>query len=147
MKVRTPSELNTELSRLAQQEGQPAITFFMNALKLRQLLFVSHSVEGGTFTPMVVQSTFLHTVRTGLRDDGVRTYMLPLLSETSQCDDNHLITHLHKAVEEARVREEKTKTEKKASTAKVNSVQSSPELRAIMKKLEENQDQIKVMQE
>ena len=35
LKVRTPAELHNELSQLVQKEGQMAIKFFMEAIKLR----------------------------------------------------------------------------------------------------------------
>ena len=147
LKVRTPAELNNELSHLVQKEGEPAIKFFMNAIKLRQLLVVGSQLEGHVaYHPQLVQSTFLHTIRTGLRDDAVRTYMLPFLSDTHLVDDNSLIQELHKAVAEAEERKNKTKKGEK-SAAKVNVIESSPELVAVMKKLEENQNQMKVMQE
>ena len=146
LKVRSPAELNNELSQLAQAEGQAAIKFFMDAIKLRQLLIVGSQLEGNvSYDPKLVQSTFLHTIRTGLRDESVRTYMLPFLAEMSQIDDNRLIQELHKAVAEAE--ERKTKTKKGEKTAKVSVVESSPELSAVMKKLEENENQMKAMQE
>ena len=147
LKVRSPAELNNELSQLAQVEGQAAIKFFMDAIKLRQLLIVGSQLEGYvSYDPKLVHSTFLHTIRTGLRDEAVRTYMLPFLAETSQIDDNRLIQELHKAVAEAE--ERKTKTKKGDKTAaKVNVVESSPELTAVMKKLEENENQMRAMQE
>ena len=146
LKVRTPAELNNELSHLVQKEDEPAIKFFMNAIKLRQLLVVGSQMEGSvTYHPQLVQSTFLHTIRTGLRDEAVRTYMLPYLSETHLVNDNLLIQELHKAVAEAEERKMKTKGVKTA--AKVNTIDACPEFIAVMKKLEDNQNQMRVMQE
>ena len=148
LKVRTPAELNNELSQLVQGESQQAIKFFMDAIKLRQLLVVGSQLEGAvTYDPKLVQSTFLHTIRTGLRDEAVRSYMLPFLSESASFNDNCLIQELHKAVSEAEERKNKTKKGDNKTAAKVNVVETSPELVAVMKKLEENQNQMKVMQE
>ena len=72
--------------------------------------------------------------------------MLPFLSDTVQVDDNSLIQELHKAVSEAEERKNKTKMGQK-TPAKVNVVESSPELVAVMKKLEANENQMKAMQE
>lgn len=148
LKTETPSELNNKLSQLAQQEGQPAIKFFMDALQIRQLIVVSAQVEGNAFyDPKLVHATFLHTVRTGLRDESIRSHMLPFLSETNLVDDNSLIRELHKAVGETAERRKKTEqiTDKKHSV-KVNSVETSPELSALLKLVQDNQNQMMVMQ-
>ena len=149
LKTETPSELNNKLSQLAQQEDELAISFFMTALKTRQLIVVGSQVEGNvSYDPKLVHSTFLHTIRTGLRDESVRSHMLPFLSESTMVDDNTLIRELHKAVAEAEERRKKTeKSHEKAKPVKVNAVETSPELAAVMKLLQENQNQMKVMQE
>ena len=149
LKTETPSELNNKLSQLAQQEDELAISFFMTALKTRQLIVVGSQVEGNvSYDPKLVHSTFLHTIRTGLRDESVRSHMLPFLSESTMVDDNTLIRELHKAVAEAEEHRKKTeKSHEKAKPVKVNAVETSPELAAVMKLLQENQNQMKVMQE
>ena len=60
--------------------------------------------------------------------------MLPFLLETNVVDDNSLIRELHKAVGETEERLKKTEkvTDKKHSV-KVNSVETSPELSALLK--------------
>ena len=148
LKTETPSELNNKLSQLVQQEGQPAIKFFMDAIEVRQLIIVSAQVEGNAFyDPRLVHATFLHTVRTGLRDESVRSHMLPSLSETNLFDDNSLIRELHKAVGESEERRKKTEkvTEKKQSV-KVNAVETSPEFSALLKLVQDNQNQMTVLQ-
>ena len=149
LRTETPSELNNKLSQLAQQEGQPTIKFFMDALEIRQLIVVSAQVEGNAFyDPKLVHATFLHTIRTGLRNESVRSHMLPFLSETNLVDDNSLIRELHKAVGETEERIKKTEkvTDKKHSV-KVNSVETNPDLSALLKLVQDNQTQMKVLQE
>ena len=113
------------------------------------MIVVGSQVEGNvSYDPKLVHSTFLHTIRTGLRDESVRSHMLPFLSESTIIDDNTLIRELHKAVGEAEERRKKTeKSNEKAKPVKVNVVETSPELAAVMKLLQENQNQMKVMQE
>ena len=152
LRVRTPSELNLELTKLGQEDTEKPVEFFMKALKLRQLMYVANLWSGDvSHGPAVVRSTFLHTLRTGLTDDGVRAYMMPYLSESSQCEDNLIIRELHKAEAEAAVRRSKNannqKNEKKSRNAQVNAVENSPEYLALMKRLDDNQQSIKVMQE
>ena len=157
LKERTPAELHNDLSQMSQKESQTAISFFMDALQTRQLIVVGSQVEGTvSYDPALVKSTFLHTIRTGLRDETVRAHMLPLLSDANPVDDNTLIRELHRAVGEAEERLKKLQEShhQKKSSAKVNVVETSPELAMIMKKLEENQaemmenkNQMKVMQE
>ena len=149
LKTETPSELNNRLSQLAQKEDQAAIAFFMQALEIRQLIVVGSQVEGNvSHDPKLVHSTFLHTIRTGLRDESVRSHMLPFLSEANPVDDNSLIRELHKAVSESEERRKKTeKSVEKKSSVKVSVVESSPELAALVKMVQENQTQMKAMQE
>ena len=157
LKERTPAELHNDLSQMSQKESQTAISFFMEALQTRQLIVVGSQVEGTvSYDPALVKSTFLHTIRTGLRDETVRAHMLPLLSDANPVDDNTLIRELHRAVGEAEERLKKLQEShhQKKSSAKVNVVETSPELAMIMKKLEEsqaqmmeNKNQMKVMQE
>ena len=148
LKTETPSELNNRLSQLAQQGDQTAIKFFMDALEIRQLIIVGSQVEGNVVhDPKLVHSTFLHTIRTGLRDESVRSHMLPFLSETNLVNDNSLIRELHKAVSEAEERRKKTEQAAKKPSVKVNVVESSPELAALMKLVQDNQTQMKAMQE
>ena len=158
LKERTPAELHNDLSQMAQSESQTAISFFMEALQTRQLIVVGSQVEGTvSYDPVLVKSTFLHTIRTGLRDETVRAHMLPLLSDANPVDDNTLIRELHRAVGEAEERLKKLQEiqhQQKKNAAKVNVVETSPELAIVMKKLEEsqaqimeNQNQMKVMQE
>ena len=149
LKTETPSELNNRLSQLVQQEGQLAIKFFMDAMEIRQLIVIGSQVEGThSYDPNLVHSTFLHTIRTGLRDESVRSHMLPFLTESSQVDDNVLIRELHKAVAESEERRKKTeKPLEKKPSLKVNAVESSPELAALIKLVQDNQNQMKVMQE
>ena len=45
LKVRSPTELNNELSQLGQQQGQEPIKFFMEAMRLRQLLMIGSQQE------------------------------------------------------------------------------------------------------
>ena len=129
----------------------------MEAIQTRQLIVVGSQVEGTvSYDPVLVKSTFLHTIRTGLRDETVRAHMLPLLSDANPVDDNTLIRELHRAVAEAEERLKKMQElqQQKKAAAKVNVVETSPELALVMKKLEEsqnqmkeNQHQMKVMQE
>ena len=149
LKTETRSELNNRLSQLVQQEGQLAIKFFMEAIEIRQLIVVGSQVEGThSYDPNLVHSTFLHTIRTGLRDESVRSHMLPFLSESSNVDDNTLIRELHKAVAEAEERRKKTeKPVEKKTNVKVNAVESSPELVTLIKVVQDNQNQMKVLQE
>ena len=153
LKERTPAELHNDLSQLVQLEGQEAIKFFMDAIQIRQLIVVGSQVEGNvTYDPRLVNSTFLHTIRTGLRDETVRAHMLPLLSDTNPVDDNTLIRELHRAVGESEERKKKLlemqQQQKKATaTAKVNVVESNSELAQVLKQLEENRNQMNVVQE
>ena len=118
-------------------------------IEIRQLIVVGSQVEGThSYDPNLVHSTFLHTIRTGLRDESVRSHMLPFLSESSNVDDNTLIRELHKAVAEAEERRKKTeKPAEKKSNVKVNAVESSPELVTLIKVVQDNQNQMKVLQE
>ena len=157
LKERTPTELYNDLTQLAQKEGQLAIQFFMDAIQIRQLIVVGSQVEGNvSYDPALVNATFIHTIRTGLRDEAVRAHMLPLLSDVNPADDNTLIREIHRAVGEAEERLKKLQEiqQQKKTPAKVNVVETSPELALVMKKLEEsqaqmkeNQNQMKVMQE
>ena len=125
LKEQTPSELSTKLSQMCQQEGQEAIKFFMEALETRQLIVVGSQAEGQVVQDSrIVYSTFLHTLRTGLRDESVRAHMLPFLSESNPLDDNALIRELQER--KGKLQQQEMRSRK--TVAKVNMVQTSPEL-------------------
>ena len=116
---------------------------------MRQLIVVGSQVDGYvSYDPQLAQCTFLHAIRTGLRDECVRTHMLPFLDVTSQVADNRLIQELHKAVAESEERKKKTKPKTAAASAKVSFVETrDSDLAVVLKKLEENENQVKVLQE
>ena len=117
LKEQAPSELLTELSAMKQKPNEEAGTFLRNAMKLRQQMV---GTDG-----QLSQSIFLHTLRTGLRNDRIRMHMAPFLDESKSHSDAILIREMNRAVAEEKARQGKIgleETEKKHSSAVVNSV-------------------------
>ena len=103
LKEQPPSELLSKLSGLKQKSGQTASSFLLDALKLRQVLVVG--TEGGVqYDSRMAHGVFLHSLRTGLRNERIRTHMLPYLDASKQVGDNVLIGELNRAVAEEKAR-------------------------------------------
>ncbi len=169
LKEQEPSDLFNQLSSLRQKSGHSAESFLLDAMKLRKLLTSGTDANGVCYDSRMAHSVFLHSIRTGLRNERIRTHMLPFLDQTKHHGDNVLINELNRAVAEERAREEKLAAEEldKKKGAKVEMVDSSvlssflaqmkaPQanmvsiddpLAIIMKQLKENDNRMSVIQE
>ncbi len=162
LKEQTPSELLNQLSKLKQKTGQSANGFLLDAMKLRQMLIVGTGNGGVTYDSRMAHSVFLHTLRTGLRNDRIRMHMMPYLDEAKQHGDNVLTRELNRAVAEEEERQSKITSEepeKKKISTNVNEVMEVPEkidnnvlatilsqMQTTQKQLQANQDQMLAVQ-
>ena len=90
LKGRTPSELLSKLSGLTQKSDQSASNFLLEALQLRQLLIAGSTEDGVTYDTRMAHAIFLNSIRTGLRNESVRTRMLPYLDPAKNISDSEL---------------------------------------------------------
>ena len=78
-KQKSATELFTDLSRVAQNSEENAINFLLRAFELRQQVTIATSVENHKFDQSLIYSTFCRSVKTGLRNDPIRTHMKKFL--------------------------------------------------------------------
>ena len=156
LKGRTPSELLSKLSGLTQKSDQSASNFLLEALQLRQLLIAGSTEDGVTYDTRMAHAIFLNSIRTGLRNESVRTRMLPYLDPAKNISDSVLITELNRAVgEEEERRRKQGNVDGKKRTLDVGSVDMErdavqsmlSQLQATTKQLQENQSAMLAMQE
>lgn len=120
MKERSPTELFNKLSQLS-QDGEDASKFLLDALELRQMILVSSEAEGVIkYDPKLVQTIFLHTLSTGLKDDAIRNHMMPFLNLEDVADEV-LIRELNRACTE----EEERRAKKRKQKVQVNEIRSN----------------------
>ncbi len=174
LKELNPSELLNQLSRLTQKSGQTANVFLLEALKLRQSLMTGVEQNGVVYDARMAQSVFLHTLRTGFRNERIRSHMLPYLDPAIPYADSVLIQQLNRAVAEEEERLKKLAAEdadkkkgnvnlvaaadsstilasllaqiNKTQETQVNSVSMDDPLAIVMKQLKENETQMLAMQ-
>ena len=86
------SELFQDLNKLCQSTNEDSQAFLFRSLGLRQrVLLASEAEDQIKYDADLVQSVFLHAVRTGLRSDAIRTQMQPLLERSRRATDTELI--------------------------------------------------------
>ena len=112
----SPTELFTDLTKLCQKNNEDASSFLLHALEVRQKVLIASTAEGMIkYDASLVQSIFLHTIRTGLRHDLVRTHMQPYLDPTMLHGDDILIREINiaSAVEAERTNKQKQSGDEK----------------------------------
>ena len=118
------TELFHRLSRLAQDGREPAQSFLVRAMDLRQSGDASQETGSGLkYDPALVQSMFIHALLTGLRGDAVKAELRPYLQSTSITDEE-LFTKLNLAASQEAERQEKLGISKRP-TAEVRQVMQS----------------------
>ena len=96
-------------------------TFFLCAICLReQVLKAAKAEESTEFDRKGVQEVFLKTVRTGMKDNNVKSQIEPLVKRTSTSSDDDIIKELNLIVSEEEIRRKKLEEEMKRKTASVN---------------------------
>jgi hypothetical protein len=126
MKEKTSADLYKDLNEVIQKETEDAQSFVLRAMDLREKILMAPEMEGSVqFDKAQVQSMFLHTIRTGLRDADVRTKLDRVLKEG--IEDEKLIEEINTASIEESVRQKKrgAATKKSVSIAQADVTSSA----------------------
>lgn len=84
------------MNKMCQQENEDPQTFVLRSIQVRESIMNNSLAEGGIrYDRGLVNSLFLHTVRTGLRDDSVKARLEPLLEETAKTPDEILLAKVN----------------------------------------------------
>ena len=105
---KTGTELYQELTTLVQGTSETPQDFLMRALALRErVIFASQATDAiMKYEPRLVQSLFIHSVETGLRDEVVRNKLRGLLHQPMHTDEE-LMECLNKIVSVENERQKK----------------------------------------
>ena len=99
----------TTLSNSFQQNNESALGFVSGLMNMRQkVLFVSEEMDTRfQYSEPLVQTQFLHSVVTGLRNYNIRNEIKSLLKDNMA--DEELLQHLNKAVSDEKEKQSKMK--------------------------------------
>ena len=78
-----PTSLFHQLYSAVQEKDETAQGFIIRCMSLKEKLLAIADDDGVSFDKNLVQCTFLKSVRTGLKDEGVSHVLLPYLKDTS----------------------------------------------------------------
>ena len=149
---KSPTELFNELTSICQKTEEDASTFLLRALEIRQKVLVASQAEGMiSYDTELVRSMFLHSVRTGIRQDSVRTHMQPFLDSSRKYGDEVLIREINVASSEETERtmkqrqivDEKRKVKVAAAEVPGEVVDTLRELREELKSLRNEVSEMK----
>lgn len=120
---KSASALFQDLTKLCQNSSEDAQAFLFRALGLRQkVVEASEADEEIKYDTTLVQSTFLHSVWTGLKVESIRAHMKPYLEHSRKTKDGELITEMTKASAEENERNSKLTSD--AKTVRIQEVSS-----------------------
>ena len=96
MKEKSSTELFQDLNNAAQTDSEDAQQFVLRAMELRQKVVMASEAEGSIrYDANLVQSLFMHTVRTGLQDNAIKARIEPLIKTSAATSDDLLIKELN----------------------------------------------------
>ena len=124
LKEKSSTELFQDLNNLVQLESEDAQSFVLRAMELREKVLMASGAEGSIrYDADLVQSLFLHTIRTGIADDAVKARMEPLVRKGAVTPDDLLVQEVNIAASEEAERKQKRcnlGTRKRVGVAEVN---------------------------
>ena len=101
VKERTSMELCQKLSLLQQSANEEPQAFLLRAMELRQKCLLQSEKAGEIpYTPDMLRSIFLRTVRLGLSDDLVKSRVEAIIDRDDSIDDSDLLQELNRISEE-----------------------------------------------
>ena len=118
LQEKSSSELYQDLNNEFQKDSEEPQKFVLRAMELREKILQASSAEGSVrFDAQSVRDLFLHTVRTGLKDDAVKSQVEALVRRGATTPDEELIRELNLvASEEAERKLKRGDTKKKSVT-------------------------------
>lgn len=100
-KEKSATELFQELDKLCQRRDEDGPQFLFRALSIRQRILKASEVEGEVhYHRPQVAAVFMHSVRTGLLHEPIRTHMVPFLDVHRDLPDAVLMAEMNKAQDE-----------------------------------------------
>ena len=93
MKEKSSTELFKDLSGVTQKENEDTTTFVLRAMEIREKMkYAAVAEEDSSYTPQLIQNMFIHSLKTGIRDDVVKGRIHGMLR--SAVSDEELLTEL-----------------------------------------------------
>ena len=141
LREKSSTELFQDLNSVIQLESETALNFVLRAMELREKVKMASDAENSfKYGRDLVQSLFLHAIRTGLLDDSVKSRMESLLKPEADTTDEVLIEQLNAASAEETERKKKrvNRHEKKCVTiaeASINLPDTNIQLQELMNPL------------
>lgn len=136
MKEKSSTEIFQELNNACQADAEDAQKFVLRAMDLRERVTMASKAEGAiSYNEDLVQSMFLHSIRTGLQDDAVKSRLESFLGKDAKTPDNILIQELNQIASEETERKIKMKdhrsTDQKVKIAEVTATSNDKLLETV----------------
>ena len=126
---KSATELFQGLSNLCQGPSETSQAFLFRALGLRQRVVQASEAETIIkYDETLVQSIFLHSIKTGLRNSAVRSHMQQFLRPDHPVSDNTLIEEITRAESEENERVNKENVSGNKKTVTVNEVNATAQV-------------------
>ena len=123
-KEKSSTELYQELTTMIQDPKESPQDFLLRALSMRErIIFASKADDSLKYDAVLVQSLFVHTLETGLRDEVIRNKFRSAL-KPGESTDEELMETLNKIVSVEGERQLKFSANRKENKAAVSSISS-----------------------
>ena len=111
---KTATELYQELNSMSQKDDEDPQTFVLRAMGVRERIVKASAADttGIPYDSKMIQSLFLHTIRTGLNDIAIKSDVKDLLKDGNTLDEE-ILSALNTAALEEHQRKAKTETQMK----------------------------------
>ena len=118
LQEKTATELYHELNSMSQKDDEDPQTFVLRAMGVRERIVKASASDssGIHYDTKMIQSLFLHTIRTGLNDIAVKSEVKELLRDDETLDEE-ILSALNTAALEEHQRKAKTETVAKKRVA------------------------------
>ena len=121
LKEKSSSEWYQELNNTCQSNLEDAQRFVLRAMQLREKVLMASQAEGSLrYDERLVQALFLHTIRTGLKDDSTKARIEPFVRKDATISNEALIEELNLAASESAERRTKIGDKKKVTIAETS---------------------------
>ena len=134
---KSAAELFSELGQLVQNPTEKSTDFLLRAMQSRQRTTSAATAEGNLFDAKLVQGTFIRTLKTGFKEESIRSQMAPFLDQNKPSDDSVLLREASLADLEFEEKMKKQKRDKKVTISQASVNSNSPDLEAALKPIVE----------
>ena len=141
---KSSSELYQDMNSEFQKNDEDPQKFILRTMELREKIKQASLAEGSIrFDAQGVRDLFLHTVRTGLRDDSIKSQIEPLVRRGASTSDEELIHEVNLVVSEEAERHKKRGDKKKVNVAAASVQEQS----LVLEMLKDLKEEVKTLRE